>query len=253
MFKSRYILPITLLLAALLTGGNATAVTVRGNVFGGGNMAGVDGNATVTLTTGTVAQGVYGGCNTQGTVGGAIEVYVNGGTVGSSSSTANVHGGGYGSATATDGNITVIIGNAQSTTPVIWGDVYGGSALGSVNDATTDITKVWLKKGTVMGSIYGGGLGNSTYAASVNGSVQVVVDGGTIKDYVFGANNVNGTPYGSVTVTINGTDAPAQGTYALKAVYGGGNLAAYLPTVTTTPATVIVNDCSNAIKDLFGG
>ncbi len=252
--NNRYRLTITLLLASLLVSGNAWAVDVKGAVFGGGNLAGVEGNATVTLTTGTVAQGVYGGCNSQGTVGGAIAVNVNGGTVGTSASPANVHGGGYGPATATDGNITVIIGNAQSTTPVVWGDVYGGSALGSVNDATSDITKVWLKKGTVNGSIYGGGLGNSTYAASVNGSVQVQVDGGTVKDYVFGANNVNGTPLGSVTVTINGTDNPAQGTtYALKAVYGGGNLAAYLPTVTTTPTTVIVNNCNNTIKDLFGG
>ncbi|MBR2397063.1 MAG: hypothetical protein IKB00_10730 [Bacteroidaceae bacterium] len=252
--NNRYRLTITLFLASLLVSGNAWAVDVKGAVFGGGNLAGVEGNATVTLTTGTVAQGVYGGCNSQGTVGGAIAVNVNGGTVGTSASPANVHGGGYGPATATDGNITVIIGNAQSTTPVVWGDVYGGSALGSVNDATSDITKVWLKKGTVNGSIYGGGLGDSTYAASVNGSVQVQVDGGTVKDYVFGANNVNGTPLGSVTVTINGTDNPAQGTtYALKAVYGGGNLAAYLPTVTTTPTTVIVNNCNNTIKDLFGG
>ena len=89
-------------------------------------MAGVTGNTTVTLTTGNVAQGVYGGCNSQGTVGGNIAVNINGGTVGTSSSAtkANVHGGGFGSATATNGNITVIIGNAQSTTPVIWGDVY---------------------------------------------------------------------------------------------------------------------------------
>ena len=243
-----------LLLASLLVSGNALAVDVNGAVFGGGNMAGVTGNTSVTLTTGTVAQGVYGGCNSQGTVGGAISVNINGGTVGTSATPANVHGGGYGSATGTDGNITVIIGNADNTTPAIWGDVYGGSALGSVNDATSDITKVWLKKGTVNGSLYGGGLGDNTYAALVNGSVQVVVDGGVVIDSVFGANNVNGTPKGSILVTINAAEAPHQDSiYALNAVYGGGNLAAYLPTVTTTPATVIVNNCNNTIRDLFGG
>lgn len=245
-----------LLLASLLVSGNALAVDVNGAVFGGGNMAGVTGNTSVTLTTGTVAQGVYGGCNSQGTVGGAISVNINGGTVGTSSSAtkANVHGGGFGSATATNGNITVIIGNAENTTPAIWGDVYGGSALGSVNDATSDITKVWLKKGTVNGSLYGGGLGDGSHAALVNGSVQVVVDGGVVIDSVFGANNVNGTPKGSILVTINAAEAPHQDSiYALNAVYGGGNLAAYLPTVTTTPATVIVNNCNNTIRDLFGG
>lgn len=243
-----------LLLASLLVSGNALAVDVNGAVFGGGNMAGVTGNTSVTLTTGTVAQGVYGGCNSQGTVGGAISVNINGGTVGTSATPANVHGGGYGSATGTNGAITVIIGNAQLTTPTIWGDVYGGSALGSVNDATSDTTKVWIKKGTVKGSLYGGGLGNSTYAALVNGSVKVIVDGGVVTDSVFGANNVNGTPKGSILVTINAAEAPHQDSiYALRAVYGGGNLAAYLPTVTTTPATVIVNNCNNTIRDLFGG
>lgn len=243
-----------LLLASLLVSGNALAVDVNGAVFGGGNMAGVTGNTSVTLTTGTVAQGVYGGCNSQGTVGGAISVNINGGTVGTSATPANVHGGGYGPATGTNGAITVIIGNAQLTTPTIWGDVYGGSALGSVNDATSDTTKVWIKKGTVKGSLYGGGLGNSTYAALVNGSVKVIVDGGVVTDSVFGANNVNGTPKGSILVTINAAEAPHQDSiYALSAVYGGGNLAAYLPTVTTTPATVIVNNCNNTIRDLFGG
>ena len=243
-----------LLLASLLISGNALAVDVNGAVFGGGNMAGVTGNTSVTLTTGTVAQGVYGGCNSQGTVGGAISVNINGGTVGTSATPANVHGGGYGSATGTNGAITVIIGNAQLTTPTIWGDVYGGSALGSVNDATSDTTKVWIKKGTVKGSLYGGGLGNSTYAALVNGSVKVIVDGGVVTDSVFGANNVNGTPKGSILVTINAINPPSPDSeYALKAVYGGGNLAAYLPTVTTTPATVIVNNCNNTIRDLFGG
>ena len=249
-------LTITLLLASLLVSGNAWAAVVRGSVYGGGNMAGVTGNTTVTLTTGNVAQGVYGGCNSQGTVGGNIAVNINGGTVGTSSSAtkANVHGGGFGSATATNGNITVIIGNAENTTPAIWGDVYGGSALGSVNDATSDITKVWLKKGTVNGSLYGGGLGDGSHAALVNGSVQVVVDGGVVIDSVFGANNVNGTPKGSILVTINAINSPSPDSeYALKAVYGGGNLAAYSPTVTTTPATVIVNNCSNTIQDLFGG
>lgn len=253
--NNRHIIRIhALLLASLLVSGNALAVDVNGAVFGGGNMAGVTGNTSVTLTTGTVAQGVYGGCNSQGTVGGAISVNINGGTVGTSATPANVHGGGYGSATGTNGAITVIIGNAQLTTPTIWGDVYGGSALGSVNDATSDTTKVWIKKGTVKGSLYGGGLGNSTYAALVNGSVKVIVDGGVVTDSVFGANNVNGTPKGSILVTINATEAPHQDSiYALRAVYGGGNLAAYLPTVTTTPATVIVNNCNNTIRDLFGG
>ena len=253
--NNRHTITRVVLLASLLVSINAKAVDVNGSVYGGGNLAGVNGNTTVTLNNGSVTGGVYGGCNSQGTVGGAIAVNINGGTVGASAAHSNVHGGGYGSATATNGNITVTIGDTQlSTTPVIWGDVYGGSALGNVNDATSNITKVWLRKGTVNGSLYGGGLGDNSHAALVNGSVQVLVDGGTVTDSIFGANNLNGTPKGAITVTINSTNAPAQGSsYAIKAVYGGGNLAAYSPTVTTTPATVIVNNCSNTIRDLFGG
>ena len=229
--------------AAAITG--TTSLTMAGgsatNLYGGGNAAGVSGTATVTMTGGAVSTGIYGGCNSNGTVSGAISVNVNGGTVGTDAThLANVHGGGYGSSTATGANVMVTIGNGTST-PVIWGDVYGGSALGNVNTAVADITKVWLKSGTVNGSLYGGGLGDSTHPALVNGIVQVVVDGGTVATTsntdlttgaVFGCNNVNGAPQQTVAVTIGG------GT--VGNVYGGGNLAAYsgTPVVTMTNGTV---------------
>lgn len=239
-----------LLLASLLVSGNAWAVDVKGAVYGGGNLAGVTGSTTVTLTDGTVANGVYGGCNSQGTVGGAIAVNINGGTVGASNANANVHGGGYGSATATSGDIVVTIGNG-TTTPIVWGSVYGGSAFGNVNDATTDITKVWLKSGTINGDIYGGGLGQTTptpIAAAVNGSVQVLVDGGRLTGSVYGCNNYNGGPVGTVTVDINDTDTPAEGQYSLRKVYGGGNLAAYSGTPVVT-----IHNCDNIIEYVYGG
>ena len=93
--NNRHTITRIVLLASLLVSINAKAVDVNGSVYGGGNLAGVNGNTTVTLTTGNVAQGVYGGCNSQGTVGGNIAVNINGGTVGTSSSAtkANVHGG----------------------------------------------------------------------------------------------------------------------------------------------------------------
>ena len=248
-----------------------TTVTLEGatvnNIYGGGNEAGVSSTTTVTITSGNVNNGVYGGCNSSGTVGGAINVYVNGGQVGTNAtSTANVHGGGYGSSTATGDAVTVTVGNGTST-PVIWGDVYGGSALGNVNDAVTELTKVWLKSGTVNGCLYGGGLGDGSHPAQVNGKVQVIVDGGSVltttntgktTGAVFGCNNVNGTPKGTVEVTINST-APSSGSgstkvYALQGVYGGGNLAHYNPTTTNNEyPKVTVNGCASSIKDVFGG
>lgn len=258
-------------------GGNAAAITgttlltmtdgTVGNLYGGGRAAGVSSTATVYMNGGSVSTGIYGGCNASGAISGAVAVYVNGGTVGTdATSTANVHGGGYGASTSTGSNVTVIIGNEASTSPTIWGDVYGGSALGNVNASTSNLTKVWLKKGTINGSLYGGGLGDANNPALVNGAVQVVVDGGEVKSTsnnqrttgaVFGCNNVNGTPKGTVEVTINSTVASTGSgdnkVYALQAVYGGGNLAHFDPTTPGNYPTVTINGCGTSIKDVFGG
>lgn len=225
------------------------------NLFGGGNAAGVSGTATVTLTSGKVLTGVYGGCNASGKVDGAIALNINGGQVGTDAThkAYGIFGGGKGQATQTGDAVTVTIGTATNaqTYPTIYGDVYGGSAEGQVNDAIGEITKVWLKKGVINGDLYGGGFGDNEANALVNGGVQVVVDGGTVTGKVFGCNNANGTPKGAVTVTINGTDTPQSG-YALSEVYGGGNMADYVPT-SVTPATVVVNGCNNSIGVVYGG
>lgn len=215
--------------------------TVTGNVFGGGNKAGVgtsDGTTLVTIQSGTVSTGVYGGCNTSGTVTGNIAVNVIGGAIGISDVTTNnvLFGGGYGSSTSTTGNVAVTInGNTD-----IWGSVYGGSALGDVNDAESDATTVTLTTGTIHGSLYGGGLGDGSNAAVVNGAVTVAVGGGTVSD-VFGCNNVNGAPQSSVAVNISG------GT--VTRVFGGGNEAAY----TAGTPVVTVNEGSTIQQSIYGG
>lgn len=215
--------------------------TVTGNVFGGGNKAGVgtsDGTTLVTIQSGTVSTGVYGGCNTSGTVTGNIAVNVIGGAIGTSDVTTNnvLFGGGYGSSTSTTGNVAVTInGNTD-----IWGSVYGGSALGDVNDAESDATTVTLTTGTIHGSLYGGGLGDGSNAAVVNGAVTVAVGGGTVSD-VFGCNNVNGAPQSSVAVNISG------GT--VTRVFGGGNEAAY----TAGTPVVTVNEGSTIQQSIYGG
>ena len=247
--------------------------TVHGAVFGGANNQ-KGPSVGVTMRGGTVEAGVFGGSNITGTVAGPVEMNVIGGTVGvSESSTANVHGGGFGNSTGVTGNIDIVIGHADSsaTQPTIYGDVYGGSAMGTVNgtayssgrhtlvtvnqglitgNGTTNTAKI---KGdgstnaqtfTATGSVYGGGLGTDSYAANVyGGTVKVTVNGGTM-NRTFGANNANGLPYGSVETEITG------GT--IGNVYGGGNAAPYgnqtnntTPTVTMTGGTVL--------HDVFGG
>ena len=216
------------------------------NVFGGGNKAGVTGTADVDMILGTVTAGLYGGCNDKGTVVGNITVDVTGGTIGATGegNSANVHGGGYGNNTSTAGHVDVAI---NGTSVIIYGDVYGGSALGNVNDAATDETNVILTSGTIHGDLYGGGLGDANHAAAVNGKVQVTVNGGTVTGAVYGCNNVNGAPQSTVNVDIYNTDQPESG-YALGAVFGGGNRAAY-----NGKPVVKVHNCDNKIEYIYGG
>ena len=249
--------------------------TVTGGVFGGAcqNRGGV---VNVFMTGGKVNGGLYGGSNKSGTISSNVTMQINGGQVGTSSAPANIHGGGYGKNTAVKGSIDMTLGIfGQETKGVeVWGDVYGGSALGYVNFSPTinsnnqitggnytqnTYTNVTMNKATINGSLYGGALGDASTPANVYGPVEVKVRGGSVKATsiagsggVYGANNINGAPQRSVTVDIYGTDpAPAEGEYALYAVYGGGNQADYLygngyPTVT-------VHGCDNSIEYVYGG
>ncbi len=307
---------------------------VHGSVFGGGDESAVYENTSVTLAAtglpGCAAQNttnVYGGGNVANVTGTAT-VHILSGTIGK-----DVFGGGYGQVTNVGGNVTVNIGSKTVTTgdnPTttysgtahVLGDVYGGSALGSVNTDASDNTAVNLYGGTLHGDVYGGGLGQlardgraasgtegepgyvpavtaqTAIPAMVNGNVSVLLDGAAF-DYqegtddlgnaiansgrIFGCNNQNGTPLGSVTVEVKRTKAAseqhtrtpsdnlslagdANHHYEVEAVYGGGNLAAYEPygpggttdaaskKLTTTAAHVIIDGCEAAsIRQVYGG
>ncbi|MBR4593305.1 MAG: hypothetical protein IKO33_01835 [Bacteroidaceae bacterium] len=270
-------------------------------VFGGGDRADLSGNAVVSMTAGKVLTAVYGGCNAQGTVTGNTSVTLTGGTIGTNSANANVHGGGFGSSTYVKGNVAVQVGTIDQdpeTTVTIWGDVYGGSAQGHVNAypddtnpdednrkySTDKTTKVSLYAGTINGDAYGGGLGTQTYPAYVGGNIFVELNGnsiqqvaddkkGAIVNRIFGANNLFGSPKGNVTVNIYKTQnasatritnteqystAKRIGQFDVQAVYGGGNLAPYIPlnTSESSPATtkVVIEGCDRiSINQVYGG
>ena len=246
--------------------GTTYSGTITGGVFGGA-CQNQGGTVNITMTGGLVEGGVYGGSNATGTIANSVTMNINGGQVGTSSSTANIHGGGYGNATRVSQNVEITLGTATQTTPgvTVYGDVYGGSALGYVNGTAatnTYHTYVTLNKGIINGSLYGGGLGSNSVAANVYGPVQVKVYGGSVRKTdsngangsggVYGANNVNGAPQRSVTVDIYGTDpAPSANEYALFAVYGGGNAADY--TYGNGYPKVTVHNCDNSIEYVYGG
>ena len=80
-----------------------------GKVFGGANQNKGD-NVRIYMTGGTVREGLYGGSNTTGTINYNVEMHINGGQVGTSSSLANIHGGGYGSPTRVSQNVEITLG-----------------------------------------------------------------------------------------------------------------------------------------------
>ena len=280
--------------------GTTYQASITGGVFGGA-CQNQGGTVNITMTDGQVNGGIYGGSNATGTISGNVTININGGQVGTTSQNANIHGGGYGAPTRVNGNVEVALGTTAQTTPgaTVYGDIYGGSALGNVNIDTSNHTYVTLNKGVVYGDAYGGGLGDDTYAALVNGNVTVTENGaafvkGTTTDDVgnevvtagriFGCNNLNGSPQGTVLVrviktgradggphtkSVYNTDGTLQTyNYEVQAVYGGGNLAPYDPTnpkangqytekehsATQKPVQVVIDGCEEvSVEYVYGG
>ena len=172
--------------------------------------------------------------------------------------------------------------------------VYGGGEIGIVaQNATLNInggtvgTKVAdagdATKYYYFGSVFGGGKGskeditNISTAGTTNGNVEVhlnkdvasdVTKTGAIVHQVFGCNDMNGSPKGTVTVHVYATQSPDKDNISTKyakdtekfdveAVYGGGNLAAYEPEGgknTTKSTKVIIDGCGlTSIKQVYGG
>ena len=157
-------------------------------------------------------------------------------------------------------------------------DVYGGGALAdtqtsnwdatnstwtdATNKSSVNTTLVNLKGGRIIGDLYGGGLGRkadtqaepavTAVEAKVYGDVTVTTTGGKAAR-VFGCNNLNGAPQGTVAVNINGTD-DITGTnydYAIGNVYGGGNQAVYSYADADHPLTVTM--AGGMVNNVFGG
>ncbi len=225
-----------------------TTTSITAGVYGGGNEADVEGNATLNIGTQNLP----------------LRVNI----------ASNIFGGGLGENTHVTGDVVMNIGKRTITNqegPVyaydgyakITGDVYGGSAKGKVNSHLVEsvetasegkTTQVNFYGGTISGNLYGGGLGEDNegtendHAADVYGPVTVTVEGGYVTN-VFGCNNVLGSPKSTATVNIHGTPTPeAPATYIIQNVYGGGNMAAY-----TGTGGVSVAMTNGFVNDVFGG
>ncbi|MBQ7419157.1 MAG: hypothetical protein IJV17_00285 [Prevotella sp.] len=287
-----------------------TGGIIYGSVYGGGEDGHVTDNVKMTIGKETTV-------DEKTTKSGPVI-----GCINTSGDNGNVFGGGQGASTAltagvVGGNVTLdILGGS------ILGSVYGGGQIASVgtyfaNAGDSNYGKmqdgndhgcitVNLTGGTIEQNVYGGCMGTNAdadagvteeFAAKLGLSKNVTVNlNGTAVDNVvandkkgcavvgsiFGCNNVNSSPEGTVKVNIYGTqhkgksqiantaatgtegqdgykaaveDAKTKGEYDVKAVYGGGNMAAYSPKNLDTGTTeVVINGCERtSIQQVYGG
>ncbi|UKK62019.1 chitobiase/beta-hexosaminidase C-terminal domain-containing protein [Prevotella communis] len=212
---------------------------IAGTVFGGGEAGTVKGSVAVNMTGGLILKDVYGG-------GALADTQTD-----NWDATANENAGG-------------------------WADAEKKSALHT--------TTVRLTGGRIGEDVFGGGLGEAGKPAYVWGDVLIDLNGttssgdtgspidadakGCVVGQVFGCNNINGTPKGTVTVHVYATQSPdkdnistkpAKGTetFDVEAVYGGGSLAAYEPEGgknTNKSTKVIIDGCGlTSIRQVYGG
>ena len=199
------------LLAAMVTAGVATTqdaaaqVTIKGSVYGGGNLADVQVNTEVNIAGGTIGTEGQGG----------VEY-------------GNVYGGGKGKrddvyAGLVKGNTKVKISQAANQTTTIYHNVYGGGAYGSVGTFTYDdndvITGHTDDTGKTEVYITGGTFGwngkeNGMVFGSSRGDVGTP---GQIEDKLAWVYDTH-VAIGDTTATTVSTSAPI----IRGSVYGGG-------------------------------
>ena len=164
------------------------------------------------------------------------------------------------------------------------GDVYGGAQgrlAGTKDEHGNDLDEVKALVGSANVKL--NGLDAVDYKAKYTNLVREGENGPyvvksnekgcVVKGSIFGCNNLNGTPKGTATVHVYSTQnaaattignpsegektAKVAGRYDVKAVYGGGNLAAYEPAGgknTTNSTNVIIDGCGlTSIQTVYGG
>ena len=204
-----------------------------------------------------------------------------------------IHGSVYGG-----GNLANVGGNTKVNLigGTVSGDVYGGGkgrlevvgkpAVGEEGDdnyepAVAAVSPIAATVGSAAVNLNGMDADDyqTTYTTLVQtGDAYTVADdqkGCVIGGSIFGCNNLNGTPLGSVKVHVYATQnaaatrianpatgeqtAKVKGRYDVQHVYGGGNLAAYKPTNASSSnedmkTTVIIDGCDRtSIYQVYGG
>ena len=229
--------------------------TLNGSLFGGGNNNNsACTNANITMTGGLVKGGIYGGSNNSGTLSYNVTMHIDGGQVGTDAShPANIHGGGYGQNTAVTGNVDITLGAANQSTPgvTVYGNVFGGSALGKVNGTGTTFdaskhTNVTINQGLINGNLFGGALGQASplITAPVNGLITVTINGGFVNGNVYGGGDASAYNSSRDYPVVNMTGGQVTN------LFGGGK--GSTATVTGNPQ-VTLSGTAHVTGNVYGG
>lgn len=223
---------------ARLTGNSniVSKISLSANIFGGGNIANVTGNANIDIQNGNITGSVYGGGNlgqvsgdsTLNLSGGSINrVYGGGESSGLSNSNVNLNGASvttiYG---GSDSSGNIASSNISLTNGTVT-NVYGGNNLGG----KTSSTNISLNGATVSSMLYGGGNQSDcdiTYMNLQNSSNTV--------PYIFGGGDEAGTT--DSIINVSGASATN--------LFGGSN-------TSHTIEKSIVNISGGTIENLYGG
>ena len=161
-------------------------------------------------------------------------------------------------------NTSVNITGGQVGTPVGTGSgaYYYGSVFGSGKGSNDNITYPSATPAEQIPISEAGTTGGNV-TVHLNKDVAANAKGGIVRK-VFGCNDMNGTPKGDVLVHIHATQSEGTANIATKAasgydvdyVFGGGNNADYVPTVSGAKQSteVIIEGCDlTSIEEVYGG
>lgn len=196
----------------------------NGGVFGGGNESPVNGQTEVNIASSNTYSiaNVYGGAN-KANVGNNTVINVTSGTIGNVFGANNVSG-------TKNGTVTVNINQASGKTVLITDDVYGGGNLAAYSGDPT----IYMRGGTVSGTVFGGGLGST---AAVSGNTTIDMTGGSVASMFGGGSEANTS--GSTSISVTGGTVTDE-------MYGGGALA-------NVGGSTTISLTGGTVGDVYGG
>lgn len=221
---------------------------LHGNVFGGGNLAEVDGSPEVNITGANtqIEHSVYGGGN-KGNVTGDATVHVTDAKVGTSAihpeEKGSVYGAGLGASTQVGGNTSVTVDGKAN----VAGNVYGGGEAGDVVGTTAVVIGDDDNSTTTVNDVFGAGKGAESDVRSTDGTHVTIKKSASVKGSVYGGAE-EGTVRGEVTeYSHNVTNVTIENGLVAGNVYGGGKMG-------IVNGRTIVNMKGGTIEgNLFGG